>query len=63
MKKAIEALRYSDPMSNEKTFALDNQIVDLIRHIQESDSVVRKELCQELLLLLKERNAILKTSK
>lgn len=63
IKKVAEAIRYADPMSTSASAPFENRIAEMIDHIQTADVETCKSICTDLLLLIQERNAIVKSSK
>lgn len=60
LKKVAEALRYADPMSVAASKRIEEQIETLLEQAQGNES---KAKCDELLLLIQERNMIVKANK
>lgn len=63
VKKVAEALRFADPMSTTTSAPLENRIAEMIDRMQAADAETCKRSCAELLLLIQERNAIVKSGK
>ena len=63
VKKVAEALRFADPMSTTTSAPLENRIAEMIDYMQAADAETCKRICTELLLLIQERNAIVKSGK
>ena len=63
IQKAVEAMRYADPLGTEASRAVEDRIAETIERIQVKDSAARRELCEQLVLLIGERNAVTKSSK
>lgn len=63
VKKVADALRYADPMGTTASVQLEDKITWLITELKSASLDEFKTKCEELLLLIRERNAILKASK
>lgn len=63
LKRVAEAIRYSDPMSTNVSAELDRQISKLTSGLLSVPTGEVETACQELLLLVKERNDIVKAGK
>lgn len=63
IQKAVEAMRYADPLGTEASRAVEDRIAETIERIQVKDSAARSGLCEELCGLVRERNAMLKAGK
>jgi len=60
LKKVAEALRYSDPMSVAASEEIEGRIESLLSQMQGTGCVAK---CEELMLLIRERNMIVKANK
>ncbi len=63
IQKAAEAMRYADPVGTEASRAVEDRIAEMIERIQAEDGETRRELCGELVLLIGERNVVVKAGK
>lgn len=63
LQKVADAIRYSDPMSTSASAQLDAKIGMLTSRLPSAPADEVEAACRELLLLVKERNDIVKTSK
>ncbi len=66
-KKVYEAVRYSDPVSNEALTAIESQITVVFTQfamaVKENDIEKAKELCDNLIMLVEDRNKRCKLNK
>lgn len=67
VQKLVDELKYSDPVSNEKTISLEKELEGILSGLTESLSNSNKEkaeqLCKKALLVLAERNRLCKLNK
>lgn len=67
LKKLSEEFKYSDPVSSDNTFLLEekleNQLINLKGMLQKEEYISSKTLCDEIMVNLKERNRICKMTK
>ncbi|MBP3646895.1 MAG: hypothetical protein J6K55_10790 [Clostridia bacterium] len=63
VKKVADALRYADPMSTKDSMQIEGKITWLLTELQSASFDEYKTHCAELLLLIQERNDIVRASK
>lgn len=63
VKKVADALRYADPMGTKESMQIEGKIALLVAELQSVSLAEYKTHCEELLLLIQERNDIVRASK